>query len=74
MHLDGQILAQMPHLPVLNLMQLAGSMEAFLGMAWGKGMLMAVVGPIYSLKGSGLFLAGHFYMQAPQPVQAFQST
>lgn len=39
-----------------------------------KGMLIAVVGPTNSLNLSGVFLAGHLSMQAPQPVHLDQST
>ena len=49
-------------------------MVARFGMAWGKGMLMAVVKPTFSLKRSGTFLLGHFSVQVPQPVHWDQST
>ena len=70
----GQTLAQTPHLPLTNWRQCAALMTAFLGMACGKAMVMAVVGPVNSLKASGVFLLGHFSVQAPQPVHLLQST
>ena len=70
----GHTFAHTPHLPEVSLRQYSGLMVAFLGIACGKGMLIAVVGPTNSLNLSGVFLAGHLSMQAPQPVHLDQST
>jgi len=70
----GQTFSHAPHLPLVRRMQCAALMVARLGMAWGKGMPMAVVKLTFSLKASGTLRLGHFSSHAPQPVHLVQST